>query len=218
MTSLYPFKGDSSQHQLGFPAGVTVMARSGQEGSAWWWGSLTDGSKGWFPSSYVTPMATENRRTSISPQQIVKIPLFQETGSVAPLQEMSGGTSQDSGFDFDEMPIMGGTPNVQNRHNFFDDYQARPSTDSEKKIAPTRTVGGRTGIKLTSSSFGLSFKSAGSVVGNGIKTAGLAVTDAAYSAKSAVHKWSAKQRSAPVSDETLTHSLPSVKIISIKRN
>jgi hypothetical protein len=50
----YAFNGKSNENQLVFSVGALIIARTGQEGKAWWWGSC-NGRDGWFPPTYVTP-------------------------------------------------------------------------------------------------------------------------------------------------------------------
>lgn len=51
----HPFQGDPRQSQLSFPPGATILAKPNQDG-AWWWGSYNN-KEGWFPPTYVTPVA-----------------------------------------------------------------------------------------------------------------------------------------------------------------
>jgi predicted DNA-binding protein (UPF0251 family) len=53
--SKHPFQGDVRQAQLSFGKGAIISAKPGQEG-AWWWG-VCNGKEGWFPPTYVAPMA-----------------------------------------------------------------------------------------------------------------------------------------------------------------
>ena len=59
----HPFQGDARQSQLSFPKGATINAKANQSG-AWWWGSY-NGKEGWFPPTYVNPLAG---MSSSSPQ------------------------------------------------------------------------------------------------------------------------------------------------------
>jgi hypothetical protein len=62
----HPFQGDARQSQLSFPKGATINAKANQTG-AWWWGSY-NGKEGWFPPTYVNPMAPPQGMTSPTPQ------------------------------------------------------------------------------------------------------------------------------------------------------
>ena len=73
----HPFQGDMRQSQLSFPKGAVISAKPNQEG-AWWWGAV-NGKEGWFPPTYVSPMAQ-----SPPPQQA--LPTY---GSQPPQQQMS---------------------------------------------------------------------------------------------------------------------------------
>ena len=74
----HPFQGDVRQSQLSFPKGAVISAKPNQEG-AWWWGACS-GKEGWFPPTYVAPMAQS------PPPQHQPLPGY---GNQPPQQQMS---------------------------------------------------------------------------------------------------------------------------------
>lgn len=69
--SLYPFSGEQHQQGLSFEAGEVIKVVQALPGG--WWEGDKDGSRGWFPSSYVQVLEVRLIRLLVSDNNLIDI-------------------------------------------------------------------------------------------------------------------------------------------------
>ena len=79
----HAYNGKVESSQLSFAAGAIIVARPGQEGNSWWWGSY-NGRDGWFPPAYVTPISNPT-----PPSQSQTTPSMQQQQQQQQQQQLS---------------------------------------------------------------------------------------------------------------------------------
>ena len=98
----HAFAGQAAQAQLTFPKGAVLIAKPGQEGSAWWWGSC-NGREGWFPPAYVTAQQATGFPTAANPVNMQQ--RMQQTSFPSSIQQQQQRTQQ-------PLPAYGQQPNA----------------------------------------------------------------------------------------------------------